>query len=140
VPRPFQRLSYDDAMNKYGSDKPDLRFGLELQTVTDIVADSEVKVFATVAKNGGIVKALNAKGCANIWSRKELDDLQPFASRYGGKGLAWIQIKEGEWRGPIVKFFKPEEIEALRERLEAEEGDVLIFSADKPKVVYDVMG
>jgi len=140
IPRPFQRITYEEAMHKYGSDKPDLRFGLELVTVTDIVADSDVKVFSTVAKSGGIVKALNAKGCANLWSRKELDDLQPFAVRYGGKGLAWIQIKDGEWRGPIVKFFKPEEIEALRERLQAEEGDVLIFSADKPKVVFDVMG
>jgi aspartyl-tRNA synthetase len=140
IPRPFQRLTYDEAMNKYGSDKPDLRFGLELETVTDIVAGSDVKVFATVVKNGGIVKALNCKGCANVWSRKELDDLQPFAARYGGKGLAWIQIKDGEWRGPIVKFFKEEEIAALRERLNAEEGDVLVFSADKPKVVYDVLG
>ena len=140
IPRPFQRLTYDEAMNKYGSDKPDLRFGLELETVTDIVAGSDVKVFATVVKNGGIVKALKCKGCANVWSRKELDDLQPFAARYGGKGLAWIQIKDGEWRGPIVKFCKEEEIAALRERLNAEEGDVLVFSADKPKVVYDVLG
>jgi aspartyl-tRNA synthetase len=140
VALPFQRLSYADAMDKYGSDKPDLRFGLEMVTVTDIVQDSDVKVFATVAKSGGIVKALNAKGCANIWSRKELDDLQPFAERYGGRGLAWIQVKDGEWRGPIVKFFKEAEIAALSERLNAEEGDVLIFSADKPKIVYDVMG
>lgn len=140
LPRPFQRITYEDAMNLYGSDKPDLRFGLELVTVTDLVENSDVKVFASVAKNGGIVKALNAKGCANVWSRKELDELQPFASRYGGKGLAWIQVKDGDWKGPIVKFFKEEEIEALRERLNAEDGDVLIFSADKPKVVYDVMG
>jgi len=139
VPRPFRRLTYAEAMNKYGSDKPDLRFGLELVDVSDIVAGSGVKVFASVVAAGGIVKALNAKGCAH-WSRKELDDLAPFAARYGGKGLAWIQIKDGEWRGPIVKFFTESEIAALRERLNAEEGDVLIFSADKPKVVYDVLG
>jgi aspartyl-tRNA synthetase len=139
VPRPFRRLTYAEAMNKYGSDKPDLRFGLELVDVSDIVAGSGVKVFASVVAAGGIVKALNAKGCA-YWSRKELDDLAPFAARYGGKGLAWIQIKDGEWRGPIVKFFSEAEIAALRERLNAEEGDVLIFSADKPKVVYDVLG
>lgn len=138
--RPFQRITYADAMDLYGSDKPDLRFGLELTTVTDLVENSEVKVFANVAKSGGIVKALNCKGCANVWSRKELDELQSFASRYGGKGLAWIQVKDGEWKGPIVKFFKEEEITALAERLHAEEGDVLVFSADKPKVVYDVMG
>ncbi|WP_372008241.1 aspartate--tRNA ligase [Paenibacillus chitinolyticus] len=140
VSTPFQRLTYAEAMDKYGSDKPDLRFGLELSTVTDIVADSDVKVFNMVAKNGGIVKALNAKGCGATWSRKELDDLQPFASRFGGKGLAWITVKEGEWKGPIVKFFKEEEIAALTERLNVEEGDLLVFSADKPKVVYDVLG
>ncbi len=137
--RPFQRLTYADAMGKYGSDKPDLRFGLELKDVSDIVANSGVKVFASVVAGGGIVKALNAKGCAS-WSRKELDDLTPFASRYGGKGLAWIQIKDGEWKGPIVKFFNEQEIAALTERLDAQEGDVLIFSADKAKVVHDVLG
>jgi len=139
LPTPFQRITYKDAMNKYGSDKPDLRFGLEIEDITDIVSSSDVKVFATVAANGGVVKALNAKGCAS-WSRKELDDLQPFAARYGGKGLAWIQVKDGEWRGPIVKFLKEEEIKALTERLNVEEGDLLTFSADKPKVVADVLG
>lgn len=136
---PFQRISYEDAMNKYGSDKPDLRFGLEIEDITDIVSGSDVKVFASVAASGGVVRALNAKGCAT-WSRKELDDLQPFAARYGGKGLAWVTVKEGEWRGPIVKFFKPEEIAALTERLSVEEGDLLLFSADKKKVVADVLG
>lgn len=136
---PFQRITYADAMNKYGSDKPDLRFGLEIEDITDIVAGSDVKVFASVAAGGGVVKALNAKGCAS-WSRKELDDLQPFAARYGGKGLAWITVKDGEWRGPIVKFLKPEEIAALTGRLHVEEGDLLTFSADKSKVVADVLG
>ncbi len=136
---PFQRITYADAMNKYGSDKPDLRFGLEIEDITDIVSGSDVKVFASVAAGGGVVKALNAKGCAS-WSRKELDDLQPFAARYGGKGLAWITVKDGEWRGPIVKFLKEEEIAALTERLGVEEGDLLTFSADKPKVVADVLG
>lgn len=136
---PFQRITYADAIHKYGSDKPDLRFGLEIEDITDIVASSDVKVFATVSAGGGVVKALNAKGCAG-WSRKELDDLQPFAARYGGKGLAWVTVKEGEWRGPIVKFFKPEEIAALTERLAVEEGDLLLFSADKLKVVADVLG
>jgi aspartyl-tRNA synthetase len=139
IPTPFQRLTYHDAIHKYGSDKPDLRFGLEIEDVTDIVKDSDVKVFASVAASGGVVKALNAKGCAS-WSRKELDDLQPFAARYGGKGIAWITVKDGEWKGPIVKFFKPEEISALTERLNVEEGDLLCFSADKLKVAADVMG
>ncbi|WP_010270687.1 aspartate--tRNA ligase [Paenibacillus senegalensis] len=139
IPRPFQRLTYADAIGKYGSDKPDLRFGLELVDVTDIVKDSGVKVFSTVASKGGLVKALNAKGCAS-WSRKELDDLQPFAVRYGGKGMAWIQVKDGEWKGPIVKFFSEEEKAALTEKLQVEEGDLLVFSADTPKVVADVLG
>jgi aspartyl-tRNA synthetase len=139
IDRPFQRLSYADAIGKYGSDKPDLRFGLELQDVSDLVAASDVKVFASVIEGGGQVKALNAKGCGT-WSRKEIDDLGPFAARYGAKGLAWIQVKEGEFKGPIVKFFKEEEIAALKERLGAEEGDLLLFSADKKKVVADVLG
>ncbi|MGK9254118.1 aspartate--tRNA ligase [Paenibacillus humicus] len=139
ITAPFQRITYADAMDKYGSDKPDLRFGLEIEDITDIVKDSDVKVFASVAASGGVVRVLNAKGCAG-WSRKELDDLQPFAARYGGKGLAWITVKEGEWRGPIVKFLKPEEIQALTGRLGVEEGDLLMFSADKKKVAADVLG
>lgn len=139
IPRPFQRISYADAIGKYGSDKPDLRFGLELVDVTDLVETSGVKVFADVAKKGGQVKALNAKGCA-AWSRKEIDDLLPFAARYGAKGLAWIQVKDGEWKGPIVKFFSEAEIASLKERLGAEEGDLLLFSADNKKVVADVLG
>ncbi|MCV9948837.1 aspartate--tRNA ligase [Paenibacillus sp. BT-177] len=136
---PFQRITHAEAMDKYGSDKPDLRFGLELINVNDIVATSGVKVFASVIEKGGEVKALNAKGCGT-WSRKDIDDLGPFAARYGAKGLAWIQVKEGEFKGPIVKFFTPEEIEALKERTGAEEGDLLLFSADNKKVVADVLG
>ncbi|MEC0225620.1 aspartate--tRNA ligase [Paenibacillus alba] len=139
IPRPFQRITYADAMSKYGSDKPDLRFGLELEDVSDIVETSGVQVFANVVKGGGQVKALNAKGCGT-WSRKEIDDLLPFAARYGAKGLAWIQVKDGEFKGPIVKFFNEAEIAALTERLGAEEGDLLLFSADKKKVVADVLG
>lgn len=139
VPTPFQRLTYADAMGKYGSDKPDLRFGLELIQVSDLVASSGVKVFASVIEKGGEVKVLNAKGCGT-WSRKDIDDLGPYAARYGAKGLAWIQVKEGEFKGPIVKFLTPEEIEALKERTDAEEGDLLLFSADNKKVVADVLG
>lgn len=139
VPTPFQRLPYAEAMGRYGSDKPDLRFGLELVDVSDIVASSGVKVFAQVVAGGGMVKAINAKGCSN-WSRKELDDLTPFAARYGGKGLAYIVVKDGEWKGPIVKFLSSEEIASMTERLGVEEGDVLLFSADKAKVVHDVLG
>ncbi|KEQ22943.1 aspartyl-tRNA synthetase [Paenibacillus tyrfis] len=139
IKTPFQRISYADAMGKYGSDKPDLRFGLELQDVSDIVAESGVQVFANIIKKGGQVKALNAKGCA-AWSRKEIDDLGVFAARYGAKGLAWMTYKDGELKGPIVKFFNEQELEQLKQRLEAEEGDLLLFSADTKKVVADVLG
>ncbi|WP_159881199.1 aspartate--tRNA ligase [Paenibacillus puerhi] len=139
IPTPFERISYADAMGKYGSDKPDLRFGLELKDVSDIVSNSGVQVFNKVVAGGGQVKALNAKGCG-VWSRKEIDDLGSFASRYGAKGLAWITYKDGELKGPIVKFFNESELELLKERLEAEEGDLLLFSADNKKIVADVLG
>jgi aspartyl-tRNA synthetase len=136
---PFQRLTHAEAIGKYGSDKPDLRFGLELVEMNDIVATSGVKVFASVIEKGGEVKCLNAKGCGT-WTRKEIDELGTFAARYGAKGLAWIQVKEGEFKGPIVKFFSEEEIAAVKERTGAEEGDLLLFSADNKKVVADVLG
>lgn len=129
---PFQRISYADAMGKYGSDKPDLRFGMELIEMNDIVANSGVKVFSSVIEKGGEVKCLNAKG-RGTWTRKEIDDLGPYAARYGAKGLAWIQVKEGEFKGPIVKFFSEQEIEAVRERTGAEDGDLPLFSADNKK-------
>jgi aspartyl-tRNA synthetase len=97
--------------------------------MNDIVATSGVKVFASVIEKGGEVKCLNAKGCGT-WTRKEIDDLGPYAARYGAKGLAWIQVKDGEFKGPIVKFFTEEEIAAVKERTGAEEGDLLLFSAD----------
>jgi aspartyl-tRNA synthetase len=139
LPTPFQRISHADAMSKYGSDKPDLRFGLELVELNDIVGTSGVKVFASVIDKGGEVKCLNAKGCGT-WSRKDIDELGTFAGRYGAKGLAWVQVKEGEFKGPIVKFFTEQEIEAIKERTGAEEGDLLLFSADNSKIVADVLG
>jgi len=139
VPTPFPRLSYAEAMSRYGSDKPDIRFGMELVDVSDLVQNSEFKVFASAVANGGQVKAINAKGCGH-YSRKEADDLGKFASRYGAKGLAWMGFKDGEIKGPIAKFFKEEEIAELKQRLQAEEGDLLLFVADKPKVVADALG
>ncbi|WP_411343477.1 aspartate--tRNA ligase [Paenibacillus sp. WLX1005] len=139
IPVPFQRITHAEAMDKYGSDKPDLRFGLELVNVSHIVANSGAKVFATVIEKGGEVKVLNAKGCGT-WTRKEIDSLEPYAKRYGAKGLAWIQVKEGEFRGPIVKFLGEDEIQQLRETTNAEEGDLLLFSADTKKIVADVLG
>jgi len=139
VPTPFPRLSYAEAMDRYGSDKPDIRFGMELVDVSDLVAHSEFKVFAGAVASGGQVKAINAKGCGH-YSRKEADDLGKFAARYGAKGLAWIAFKDGEAKGPIAKFFAGEELNTLKQRLAAEEGDLLLFVADKPKVVADALG
>ncbi|MFM1652419.1 aspartate--tRNA ligase [Brevibacillus sp. B_LB10_24] len=139
VPTPFPRLTYQAAMDRYGSDKPDVRFGMELVDVSDVVVNSGFKVFASAVENGGRVKGINAKGCGH-YSRKEADDLMKFAARYGAKGLAWIGLKDGELKGPIAKFFSEAELAELKARLAAEEGDLLLFVADKPKVVADALG
>ncbi len=139
IPTPFPRLTYAEAMSRYGSDKPDVRFGMELVDVSDLVKNSGFKVFASAVESGGQVKAINAKGCGH-YSRKEADDLGKFASRYGAKGLAWMGFKDGEIKGPIAKFFTEEEVNALKARLDATEGDLLLFVADKPKVVADALG
>jgi aspartyl-tRNA synthetase len=136
---PFPRLPYDEAMARYGLDKPDLRFGLELKDLSDIVKDSGFKVFATVVKNGGIVKALNARGCVDF-SRKEIDDLTEFVGIYRAKGLAWIKVKEDEWQSPIAKFFTAEEKAAMAERLDMKPGDLVFFVADQPKVTNEALG
>jgi aspartyl-tRNA synthetase len=120
-------------------DNPDIRFGLELVELTDIVKGSGFKVFADVAAGGGIVKGLNAKGCARF-SRKEIDELTEFAKIYGAKGLAYVKIEQGQWHSPIAKFFTEAEIATMNQAFAAEEGDLLLFVADKPKVVNDSLG
>lgn len=139
LPTPFPRLTYDEAMDRYGLDKPDIRFGLELEDVTDIVSGSSFQVFADAAKKGGIVKALNAKGCAQF-SRKELDDLAAFVAIYKAKGLAWIKVNADGWQSPIVKFFSEEEKRRLAERLDMQVGDLVFFGADKPAIVNEALG
>lgn len=139
VERPFQRLTYADAMNRYGSDKPDLRFGLELKDVSDVVQDSNFKVFTGAVSSGGQVKGLNAKGCGH-YTRKELDDLTEYAKRYGAKGLAWMLVREDEIKSPIAKFFSAEQLAELRQILGAEDGDLLLFVADQKSVVADTLG
>lgn len=139
IKTPFPRLPYDEAMARYGLDKPDLRFGLELKDLSDIVKDSGFKVFATVVKNGGIVKALNAKGCVDF-SRKEIDDLTEFVGIYRAKGLAWIKVKGEEWQSPIAKFFTAEEKAAMAARLDMKPGDLVFFVADQPKVTNEALG
>ena len=134
VTTPFPRLSFAEAMSRYGNDKPDTRFALELIDVADIVKDSDLKVFSTVVENGGHVKALNLKGLADEYSRKDADSLAQFVAKYGAKGLAWLKVEEDGLKGPIAKFLLNQET-ALRERLDAEVGDIIFFCADKPSVV-----
>ena len=134
VTTPFPRLSFAEAMSRYGNDKPDTRFALELIDVANIVKDSDLKVFSTVVENGGHVKALNLKGLADEYSRKDADSLAQFVAKYGAKGLAWLKVEEDGLKGPIAKFLVNQET-ALRERLDAEVGDIIFFCADKPSVV-----
>ena len=136
---PFTRLTYAEAVGRFGLDKPDTRFDLELKDVSDIVGGSGFKVFANAVKKGGIVKALNAKGCINF-SRKEIDDLTDFVSVYRAKGMAWIKVKENEWQSPIAKFFSDEEKQVLAKRIQMEPGDLVFFVADQPKVVNESLG
>ena len=136
---PFPQITYDEAISRFGLDRPDLRFGLELCEVSDIVKDAGFKVFANVVKNGGLVKAINAKGCSTF-TRKQIDELTAFAAVYKAKGLAWIKIKENEWQSPIAKFFTDKEKDALRMRLDLEPGDIVFFVADQPKITNEALG
>ncbi len=136
---PLPRLTYQEATGRFGLDKPDLRFGLELMEVTDIVANAEFKAFANVVKAGGIVKAINAKGCVDL-SRKEIDDLTAFVAVYKAKGLAWIKVRPDAWQSPIAKFFSDDEKARLTERLGLEPADLVMFVADQPKVVNEALG
>ncbi len=136
---PFPRMPYAEAVARYGLDKPDTRFDLELKNISDIVKGSGFKVFASVVEKGGIVKALNAKGCIGF-SRKEIDDLTDFVAVYRAKGLAWIKVKENEWQSPIAKFFTDEEKASLAERLDMAPGDLVFFVADHPKVTNEALG
>ena len=137
---PFQRLTWDEAMDRYGSDKPDLRFGMELINMVEAVKDSDFKVFNTIIENGGIVKAINVKGYAAI-PRRELDGLVDFVGIYGAKGLAWMQIQEdGSVKSPIAKFFSEAHLANIMKTAAAEPGDLLLFVADKPSVVAQALG
>ena len=137
---PFPRISYDEAMTRFGTDRPDMRFGMELIDLTPIAAACDFKVFRGVADNGGAVRAINAKGCAEF-SRKELDVLTDWVTQFGAKGLAWVKMKAGgEWQSPIAKFFTDEERAEIALATDAKEGDLLFFGADSQKVVFQVLG
>ncbi|MDQ0156076.1 aspartate--tRNA ligase [Robertmurraya andreesenii] len=137
---PFARMPYDEAMARYGSDKPDTRFGLELVDLSEIVKDSSFKVFAGAVSSGGQVKAINVKGAASKYSRKDIDALTEFVAVYGAKGLAWLKAEEDGLKGPISKFISDEEANGINAALEVEAGDLILFVADKKNVVADALG
>lgn len=140
VPLPIQRMTWQEAMDRFGSDKPDIRFGMELTNVTEVVKDCEFGVFKGAIENGGMVRGINAKGQGNM-PRKKIDALVDFAKGYGAKGLAYIAIHEdGTIKSSFAKFMKEEEMKALIQAMDGENGDLLLFAADKNKVVWDVLG
>jgi aspartyl-tRNA synthetase len=136
IKAPFPRLSWAEARARYGTDKPDLRFGLELKDFSQCFGKSQVKVFSSVLAGGGMVKGLSVPGGA-VLSRKELDDMTAFVANYGAKGLAWIKLADGEWQSPIAKFLSDAERAEILKITEAKSGDVILFVADNDKVVHD---
>jgi len=139
IETPFPRMDYKTAMMKYGSDKPDLRFPMELVNVSDIVKDADFKVFASAIDSGGEVALLNAKGCAT-YSRKNIDEITELAKKYGAKGLAWMKFADGKVNSPIAKFFTDDKINEIKEKATAEDGDLLLFVADSWQTTYTVLG
>lgn len=139
VKLPFPRMTWDEAMARYGSDKPDTRFEMELIDLSGIVKDVDFKVFQSALKNGGVVKAINAKGAADKYSRKDMDNLGSYASQFGAKGLAWLKVEADGLKGPIAKFMG-DATEAIVKATNAEVGDILMFGADDKKIVAATLG
>ena len=141
ISTPFPRMPYSEAMNRFGSDKPDTRFGVELTEVSDVFGASEFKVFRSVLDGGGVIKAINAKGSANAFSKEQLKKWEEWVKvEFGAKGLAYIRLKDGVWESPIVKFFSEAEKTALAARMGFEEGDVLFFGAGAWEQVCEILG
>jgi aspartyl-tRNA synthetase len=137
--RPFAKLTYEEAMNRFGSDKPDMRFGLELKDFTDALRNCQAKVFATAIQKGGVVKGLRVPKGGEL-SRKDLDDLTPFVATFGAKGIAWTKLTDEGWQSPIAKVLSETEQKEIERIAGAEVGDVVLFSADIAKIVYDALG
>ena len=137
---PFQRMTHAEAMNRYGSDKPDTRFEMEFVDVSELVKDSDFKVFSGAVASGGAVKGINAKGAASEYSRKDIDALTEYVKTYKAKGLAWLKVEEEGLKGPISKFFNEALAAQLKEAFDAEAGDLLLFVADSKSVVADSLG
>lgn len=140
IPLPIPRLTYQEAMDRFGSDKPDIRFGLELVNISDVVKDSGFKVFTDAIENGGSVRGINAKGCGNF-PRKQIDSLVEVGKTYGAKGIAWIVVNEdGTLKSSFTKFLSEDTVQAILKAMDAQKGDLLLFCADKNSVVYDALG
>jgi aspartyl-tRNA synthetase len=139
VPTPFKRITFEEALNRYGIDKPDTRFGMELVDFTEEFKASTFKVFSGAIANGGVVKALNAKGMAGA-TQGQIETMTEYAKSFGAKGLAFIKIENGEWKSPIVKFFNDAEKAALTSKLKIEEGDLILFAADQWLTACEILG
>ena len=140
IPQPIPRMTWQEAMDRFGSDKPDLRFGMELKNVSDVVKDCEFVVFKGALENGGTVRGINAEGQGHM-PRKKIDALVEFAKGYGAKGLAYIAIQEdGSYKSSFAKFMTEDQMAALISAMDGKPGDLLLFAADKNKVVWDVLG
>jgi len=139
IPIPFLRLTYQEAMNRFGSDKPDMRIAAELKDLSDLFREAQFKVFRSALDQGGVVKAINAKRFAGI-TTGQIEELTNLAKLSGAKGLAFIKVENGEWKSPIVKFFSAAEKSELQHRLEIEEGDLILFGADSWDIVCTVLG
>ncbi|SUB59950.1 Aspartate--tRNA ligase [Pediococcus pentosaceus] len=140
VKLPFDRISWKESMDRFGTDQPDVRFGMELKDISSIVADSEFKVFSGAVANGGVVKAIAVPDGANNLSRKDIDKLGKYVERFGAKGLAWLKITDDGFSGPVAKFFNAETEKQIMEQTGAQVGDLLLFAADRAKVVGDTLG
>ncbi|HIE42697.1 MAG TPA: aspartate--tRNA ligase [Nitrospinaceae bacterium] len=139
IDRPFPILKYQDAIDRFGSDKPDMRFEMEIVDLGDIVRGTSFKVFAQVLESGGQVRALNVKNSTNTLSRKILDDLTEIAKTYGAKGMAWIKVQENELQSPIIKFFEKKMLDRMLKTLGSKPGDTIVFIADTPRIVADAL-
>lgn len=137
---PIKRMTYNEAMERFGVDKPDLRFGFELKDISDFVKDADFKVFSQAVSSGGSVRGINVKGHSDSFTRKSINSLEDYAKTYGAKGLAWIKITEDGITSPIAKFFSKEEMDNILAKMEGEKGDLLLFVADKKSVVFDTLG
>src|SRR6185295_11450609 len=139
IPTPFSRLTFAEALNRYGINKPDTRFAMELVDFTEEFRASGFKVFSGAIANGGVVKAINAKGLADA-TQGQVETMTEYAKSFGAKGLAYIKVEKGEWKSPIVKFFNEAEKSALRQKLAIEEGDLILFAADQWLTACEILG